>query len=30
MLGLPKSVYEKYDKIVKGRKVCGTSVSSPP
>ena len=30
MLGLPKSIYEKYDKIVKGCKVCGTSVSSPP
>ena len=30
VLGLPKSVYEKYDKIVKGCKVCGTSVSSPP
>ena len=30
MLGLPKSVYEKYDKVVKGCKMCGTSVSSPP
>ena len=30
MLGLPKSVYEKYDKVVKGCKVCGTSVPSPP
>ena len=30
VLGLPKSVYEKYDKIVKGCKVCGISVSSPP
>ena len=30
VLGLPKSVYEKYDKVVKGCKVCGASVSSPP
>ena len=30
MLGLPKSIYEKYDKFVKGCKVCGTSVPSPP
>ena len=30
MLGLPKSVYERCDKVVKGCKVCGTSVSSPP
>ena len=25
-----KSIYEKCDKVVKGCKVCGTSVSSPP
>ena len=30
MLGLPESIYEKYDKVVKGCKVCGTSVPSPP
>ena len=30
VLGLPKSVYEKYDEVVKGCKVCGTSVPSPP
>ena len=29
-LGLPKSVYEKCDKVVKGCKVCCTSVSNPP
>ena len=28
--GLPKSVYGKYDKVVRGCKVCGTSVPSPP
>ena len=30
VLGLPTSIYEKYDKFVKGCKVCGTSVPSPP
>ena len=29
-LNLHKSIYDKYDKVVKLCKVCGTSVSSPP
>ena len=30
MLGLPDDIYEKYDRILKGCKVCNTSVPSPP
>ena len=30
MLGLPDEIYEKYDKLVKGCRICNTSVLSPP
>ena len=30
MLGLPGEIYDKYDHIVKGCRVCGTSVPTPP
>ena len=30
MLGLPGEIYDKYDRIVKGCRVCSTSVPTPP
>ena len=30
MLGLPGEIYDKYDRIVKGCRVCITSVPTPP
>ena len=30
MLGLPGEIYDKYDRIVKGCRVCGTLVPTPP
>eukprot|EP00439_Symbiodinium_sp_Y106_P021782 s5235_g2.t1 len=30
MLGLPGEIYHKYDRIVKGCRVCSTSVPTPP
>ena len=30
MLGLPGEIYNKYDRIVTGRRVCSTSVPTPP
>ena len=30
MLGLPDEIYDKYDRIVKGCRVCSTSVPTPP
>ena len=30
MLGLPGGIYDKYDRIVKGCRVCSTSVPTPP
>ena len=30
VLNLPKFIHEKYDNVVKGCMVCGTSASSPP
>ena len=30
VLGLPGEIYDKYDRIVKGCRVCSTSVPTPP
>ena len=30
MLGLPGEIYDKYDRIVKGCRVCSTSAPTPP
>ena len=30
MLGLPGEIYDKHDRIVKGCRVCSTSVPTPP
>ena len=30
MLGLPGEIYDKYDRIVRGCRVCSTSVPTPP
>ena len=30
MLGLPGEIYDKYDRIVKGCRICNTSVPTPP
>ena len=30
MLGLPGEIYDMYDRIVKGSRVCSTSVPTPP
>ena len=30
MLGLPGEIYDKYDRIVKGCRVCSTSMPTPP